>query len=311
MNSSTGASGGAIALLSGSAVVQSSTFYLNSATNGQGGAIYAGAGSLTLVNSTISDNSSGWGAITGYPLSDTSDADIKIINSTITGNSSNGIYQLRGTLNVYNSILSGNGTNCGSQDISGSCPTNGTNGNVVVADANLLPIGLYGGTNWTYTRLLLPGSKAICAGSSSYLATSYTGLSAAITTDQRGFALDPSCTTSGAIDAGAVQTNQYVVTTNDDSNDGSCTSSLCSLRDAITAANAASGDITFASGLSGETITLGTNTSTGDIALPSITGTANLLGPGASLLSISGNSDAQVDIVLTVDNDATVFLYMG
>ena len=80
------------------------------------------------------------------------------------------------------------------------------------ANPLLLQLGNYGGT--TETMALAPGSAAICNGSASLAS------SASVTADQRGFALDPTCA-SGLVDAGAVQTNQYVVNSLADSSDGS------------------------------------------------------------------------------------------
>ncbi len=95
--------------------------------------------------------------------------------------------------------------------------------------------------------ILLPGSAAICAGSASAAS------SAGVAVDERGFALDPACP-SGAVDAGAIQTNQYMVTTTNDASDASpnCvsgTGSACSLRDALALNNVTAGDITFAPSL--------------------------------------------------------------
>jgi hypothetical protein len=111
----------------------------------------------------------------------------------------------------------------------------------------------------TLTMMPLSGSPAIGAGSGSKL-----------TPDQRGFA----CSTCGASDLGAVQTNYLTVTTLTDSGAGS-------LRDAITLASAAgSADIIFQSGLTG-TITLASG-------LPNITGDLNIEGSGANVITVSG-----------------------
>jgi CSLREA domain-containing protein/uncharacterized repeat protein (TIGR02543 family) len=98
----------------------------------------------------------------------------------------------------------------------------------------------------------------------------------------------------------------YQVTTlNDDAtgNAANCTtpSSSCTLRDAITAAeanNGGVGNITFASGLTG-TITLTS-------ALPALSGQITIAGPGASSLTISGGNSQTVGSVFTVNSGATV-----
>ena len=109
----------------------------------------------------------------------------------------------------------------------------------------------------------------------------------------------------------------YIVTTTADVTDSTpdCTSgtgSTCSLRDAITAANAAgAGNITFVSSLTSTTspgtITLGAGAA-GDIALPAITGHVNITGPGANQLTVSGNNDRNVGSVFTVNSGAHVTL---
>jgi CSLREA domain-containing protein len=81
----------------------------------------------------------------------------------------------------------------------------------------------------------------------------------------------------------------FVVTKTADTNDGTCNAD-CSLREAITAANAAASadTITFAAGANG-TITLGS-------ALPALAnnGTLTITGNGAATTSISGNNAVRV-----------------
>jgi sugar lactone lactonase YvrE len=295
--------------------VSNSTFSGNSVTGG-GGAILAAGGTLTVSNSTFSGNSTlvdsgGGGAIYSFqPLMVTNStfygnsaslgggifvegggsSTLMLSNSTFFGNGGGAVYNNYSTLMVSNSILA-SGDTC----LGGGCPTNGSNGNVVGAsNVNLLPLGYYGGP--TQTMLPQPGSTAICAGSDALVP-------AGVTTDQRGFPLNSSC-----VDAGAVQSNYLTVTTVADVTDGSpnCsggTGDTCSLRDAMNAGNSSGyADIAFASDLNGGTITLAS-------ALPSITGLMNLIGPGASNLTVSGNNSSSVSTVLTVDSSAAAFLY--
>ena len=95
------------------------------------------------------------------------------------------------------------------------------------------------------------------------------------------------------------QAATYTVTTTADSNDGSCTPALCSLRDAIAAANGngTADTISFASGVTG-TIDLG--------SVLDITTTNGLWinGPGASALTISGQGSSGV---LKLVNSAPFF----
>jgi len=151
-----------------------------------------------------------------------------------------------------------------------------------------------------------PTPTVVPQGGSSALTNGEAGTS--VTTDQRGFALDATCS-SGSVDAGAVQTNQYVVTTLMDQTDSSpeCasgTGTTCSLRDAIGLADSlpstGGADITFLPSLTStgsQTITLGAGTA-GDQGLPEMTGQVNILGPGANRLTISGNNDKKVGTVL-------------
>ena len=89
------------------------------------------------------------------------------------------------------------------------------------------------------------------------------------------------------------------VNTTADSSDSSC-GSTCSLRDAINQANSDnSGDtIQFNSSLDGGTITLGS-------ALPAINANITITGPGANLLTISGNNNFSVGSVFTISSGVT------
>ncbi len=72
----------------------------------------------------------------------------------------------------------------------------------------------------------------------------------------------------------------------------------CTLRDAITAADANGGNIMFNTGLSG-TITLGS-------PLPALTGQITISGPGASVVTVSGNGSTTVGSIFTINSGATV-----
>jgi CSLREA domain-containing protein len=284
-----GGGGGIFNDYGGTVTVANSTFSGNSG-GADSGAIHNNS-TLTVINSTFFGNSApnGGGGITN-------NGTLKVTNSTFSGNTSTnhagGIYNTA-SLTVTNSILSGNtGGDCGGDNGAG-CPTIAGNGNAVsVSNINLAPLGWNGG--YTQTMIPLPGSAAICGGLSS-LALNASGN--ALATDQRGFGFNNAACSTGQVDAGAVQSNYLTVTTLTDSNDGSCTASSCSLRDALTAANSTypSGtDITFLPSLflSGSpavatpgTINLSTGTNT---QLPAIAGNVNLAGPGANLLTVSG-----------------------
>ena len=87
----------------------------------------------------------------------------------------------------------------------------------------------------------------------------------------------------------------FTVTTLDDHDDGTCNGSDCTLREAINAANNHSGKdfINFAAGLTG-TIQLAS-------ALPNITTTMDIQGPGANVVAVRRNTSA-LHRIFTVDN---------
>ncbi|MGB6742615.1 MAG: Ig-like domain repeat protein, partial [Terracidiphilus sp.] len=181
--------GGGIANL-GTLTVTGSTISGNSASTGQGSGIF-NAGTLTVTNSTIAGNAAS-GGVGGGVMN--ASGTLTVTDSTISGNSAaggGGIYGVGTTVNLANSIVSGNSADA---DIDGGFTDKG--GNLVgVGGINLAPLGNYGGP--AQTMIPLPGSPAIC----------FINPSAATGTDQRG---DPRTTTYNAItcqDSGAVQSN--------------------------------------------------------------------------------------------------------
>ena len=284
-NNSTKSGGGGIANV-GTLTVIDSTFSDN--YGGQGGGGIDNSGTLTVSNSTFSGNSGTGGGINNSGT-------LTVSNSTFSGNSGSAIYNGSGTLTVSNSIFSSNSgggiSNNGAtanasynvffnNTVNGSeadCTGCTSNTNAIDDDPKLAQLGNYGGT--TQTMLPQPGSAAICAGSAALVPPG-------LTTDQRGFPLNPSC-----VDAGAVQTNYLMVNTihDDGIKLGSCPSSSCSLRDAITQANSdGMGDIAFQPGLTG-TIVIGPLG-----PFPPLGGQINLVGPGAGNLTVSGNNETGV-----------------
>jgi hypothetical protein len=286
-NNTGGNGGGIINGLSGTLTVTNGTFYGNSDTAGIGGGGILNVGTLTVSGSTFTGNSGAngggifnnmgnatvnnstfYGNIAAYKGGGIeNDGTMTVINNTISGNTSGGvgggIDGDVGTLTLTNSIVAGN--------MGGDCNNCGTppSNNRIGGDPKLGPLQYNGGI--TQTMMPLPGSPAIGA-----------GLSSTLTTDQRGFARP---TGSGvASDLGAVQTNYLTVTNLNDSAAGS-------LRDAMaTAISDGYGDIIFQSGVTG-TITLQNG------ALPSIFGNVNIAGPGANLLTVSGNNSNVVFVI--------------
>ena len=304
---SAGAYGGAISVGSGTGTVTDSTFYENSVSSG-GGAI-ENLATLTVTDSTFFNNYASYYAGAVYSQG-TLTADDNIFSQNSANLLGGGIYKHSGTVTAEYNVFYNNLAGGSEDDCNGCTSTNSSFG----VNPKLLPLGYYGGM--TETMALGPGSAAICAGLGS------DALSAGVTADQRGFGFDRTCP-SGYWDAGAVQTNQAVVTTLNDQADNfsECihgTGNSCSLRDAIGAANeffainGTGADITFLPSLtsisSPGTIKLGAG-SAGDSGLPAITGTVNIIGPGANQLTVSGNNDFNLNSVITVDSGATVTLY--
>jgi CSLREA domain-containing protein len=275
--------GGAITNI-GTLKVTGSTFNGNSASTGS--AIYSLSG-LSIANSTFTDNHA---TILSGAVTFTSGT-LTVANSTFVGNTAafgpnegTSLYNdgnppsAPASMIVTNSLLDApaTGAACVTTATPSDCPVSGTNGNVVEAlsTLNLASLGYYGGP--TETFLPMPGSPVHCASPS----TTFPG------TDQRGFEGDLSCG-AGLVDSGSVQANYLTVDTTADDPGTAATScgANCTLRDAIsTALTAGNGDIDFASGVTGS-IVLGATLPTIDT-----TGSVNIAGPGANLLSVSGAS---------------------
>ncbi|MGH9588126.1 MAG: beta strand repeat-containing protein [Acidobacteriaceae bacterium] len=208
----TGNVGGGGIYSSGTLAVLDSTISGNSATSTTPNPLYGGGiasnggNGITVTGSTISGNTITAVSALGGGIGDVSGT-LVVTDSTISGNtassggSGGGIYPGASGIILANSIVAGN-TAQTNADVAATYTDKG--GNLVgTSGINLAPLGTYGGP--TQTMLPLPGSPALCAGSSS-LAQDANGN--ALTTDQRGFTVGAaSYCTSGKIDAGAVQTN--------------------------------------------------------------------------------------------------------
>jgi hypothetical protein len=197
-NSANGGFGGGIAN-TGTLTLNNSTISGNSASTGQGSGIF-NTGTLTITNSTIAGNAAAGGV--GGGIMNTGGGTLTVNDSTISGNSATGgggIYGIGTTVNLANTIVSGNTADA---DIDGSITDNGGN-QTGVTGINLAALGSYGGP--TQTMPALPGSPAICFGT----LTNWTA--ASLTADQRGFALLSTYCPAGSVDSGAVQTNYALV----------------------------------------------------------------------------------------------------
>jgi CSLREA domain-containing protein len=129
--------------------------------------------------------------------------------------------------------------------------------------------------------------------------------------DRRGWGIRHSVITGAGLTAGAVVGltspafgADYTVNNTYDPGDGSCTPGGCTLREAVTYANAHPGpdNIQFQSGLSG-TITLGIY---GELP---ITGPTYIYGPGPDVLTVSGNHTSRIFNVDPTTAGNVVFIY--
>jgi hypothetical protein len=183
---------------------------------GYGGAIFTGGGDLDVSNCTIAANTSDR---SGAGIE--AQGSVTVISTTFfgnqTGNDGGAIDNYFGQFSVQvgDSILDGDSakgegpefqnsvTSLGNNLVSETDSSTGWIGTgtmVSPLDAQLAPLGIYGGTNQTIP--LLPGSPAIGAGS----ATDYAGTTTPITTDERGEPLD-----SPNPDIGAFQSQGFTI----------------------------------------------------------------------------------------------------
>lgn len=281
-----------------------STVSNNTATGSSTGGGIASFGGTTIANSTISGNiatGSGGGNGGGLRLSS---AGATITSSTITNNSAAGANSAGGLrdnlapVNIRNSILAGNVSNTTVPDVSfagggdlqsggynlignrGTLTFSGTNDQSGTAAAPLNPqlasLRIFGGT--TPVHALSLTSPAFDKGA----------VDSAIATDQRGFnrradisSIPNAPNTGDASDIGAVEMQTVFVTNTNDSGSGS-------LRQLILGAPAGS-DIMFDPTVFNvvRTITL----TSGEMAFSK---NLTVSGPGANLLTVSGNNASRV-----------------
>jgi len=170
-----------------------------------GGGIYSNY-DLSLSNTTVANNSitsGGNGLGGGIYSSGLSGNFLTVTNTTITGNSADGqgggIYSSR-SVTLANSIVAGNSPSLSDVVNNGGTETNSGGNLIGVTGLNLAPLANYGGPTQAY--LPLPGSAAICAGTS--------GNANGLTTDGRGFSRTTTYGSTTCVDSGAVQTNYAV-----------------------------------------------------------------------------------------------------
>ena len=267
----------------------------NSATKEGGGLATLFGGTSTLIDCTVSGNT----APAGGGLSNASST-LTLTNSTLSGNTATGdgggLYNTGGAATLTNVTISANSAVTGggvsstgtgatlkltntivaNQTAGGDVDGSSTGGNNVIGvSPGLSPLGDYGGP--TLTMALLPGSPAIGQGASG---------SGVPTTDQRGFARGAS------VDIGAFQTQSGLVVNTAFGGGGSAADQL-SLPQAVNLANVQStaDTISFsqAAFATPQTITL----TAGQLSLTD-KATTTINGPGAMLLSVSGDNASRV-----------------
>ena len=302
--------------------IEQSTLTVNK-TGSKGGGIY-NAGTLSLTNVTISGNTakvSGGGLFNFSGTSNLNNVTVSANTADIDANGSGeggGIFRSGGTVNFKNTLIGGNADNSAAtkhpdcwgiltsqgynliQNTTG-CNINGdATGNLIGVNPNLGPLQNNGGT--TSTHELLVGSPAIDAGNPT------AGSCAA--TDQRG----KSRPQGARCDIGAFEVEDpaqpgpvfnvvAVVGTNDDLDDGVCSFTHCSLREAIHAANTRPNDSTpdeIHFSLTGESPVIQVGSALPTISSPLIIdGTTQ---PGGSLILDGSNATGCVD-GLTISGD--------
>ncbi|MEY2511173.1 MAG: hypothetical protein QOE26_1936 [Verrucomicrobiota bacterium] len=311
-NTSSAQSGGALAGFFGGYTLDNCTFANNTASNG-GGGIFNQNGALLLTNCTLANNTA---SQTGGGIHNQGDGNgfagiATVTSSTFSRNAApngGGIYNT-GTnagnsfVQLGNTILYSTGADLGANLVNDGSGTSITSSGYNLSSDNgggfLTAAGdqkninpqlgaLQDNGGPTKTMALLPNSPAQDQGKN------FSGPTA---TDQRGLPRTtdlpsvPNASGGDSTDIGAVEMTviaPLIVTTTADHDDGSCGGGDCTLREAINAANAANGinTILFVSGLSGA-ITL-------QSALPAITDSVTIVGPGARVLSVSGNTASRV-----------------
>ncbi len=333
-NSASGGSGGAIGNGNRS-TVNNSTFSNNSASGGNGGAISNGSIS-TVNNSTFSGNTTpnGFGGAIYNPTGTSI-----VSSSTLSGNSAtNGgggaIFSgSNSTLVLHNSIVAGNSVGSGgnSPNISGTATggdfnlVNDTAGatlagthNITGQDPKLGSLTDNGGP--TKTIALLSGSPAIDAGDSPF------------ETDQRGGVRpydEPSIANAaggngsdiGAFESDAPSSSAPIVINTTDDSIGACSTTNCSLREAIQAANNNPdiSTITFDPAVFATKRSIGITTT-----LPTITSSIILTGPSApgtgvtlqnttetGLLSVRGGTLQIANLTLTSSGTSGITNFSG
>ena len=291
-----GADGGGVANYGTLSMIESTVSHNSTELNSVGGGLF-NDGTMTLINSTVANNF----ALYGGGLFNDGSGTLTLDDCTIAGNTAQpglggGIDNAgTGTVTLENTIVAAShgspggdiaGTVSGSNNLIDDAATaggltNGASGNLVGVDPQLGALGYNGGP--TQTMALLPGSPAIDAGSNA-------PISLGIIADQRGAPrLNGKSVDIGAFESGPTT---IVVTSLADVN--STTIDLfapdgITLREAIAFAGAdPSGDTIVFSPLLKGAIDLSQG------ALPTITNSLTIDGPGANVLTIDAQGQSGI-----------------
>jgi hypothetical protein len=281
---SAGNSGGGIQTLSDTVTIQNCTIAGNTA-RGPGGGICGGA--VKIQNSTITGNSVGNNR--GGGIDCQSLTSLILENSIVAGNTAGSRPDIATgvaiTSNGHNFIGTTAGISGGVQAGDKTFANTGkTLPDLLETEAGVPVLKSNGGP--TLTIAVVPGSPAIDAGDNP------SASNAGLTTDQRGFGRAQPFASGGpaTVDIGAVEMRSFLVTTTADTHVNGQTT----LREALTQANAAGGNyITYSKTTAGGAVnfhdgTARTITVTGS-AVPPLTSSVTITGPGEKLLAVSGN----------------------
>ncbi|HEY8559774.1 MAG TPA: choice-of-anchor Q domain-containing protein [Pyrinomonadaceae bacterium] len=333
-NNVAGAGGGGLSNLSTDILSNAVTNISNSTVTGnsalaEGGGVSNVGGTLNMTNNTVSHNHS---ALLGGGIVNVAGALVGTVrmrnnilaqNTAVLGSniiSSDGL----GIINSFGNNLIGNNldisANFAASLVIGGLPQPNVNADIVgsvavgyqLIDPVLGPLQNNGGP--TDTRALGAGSPALDRANNCVTTNACPGFNspAALTTDQRGAgfarAVDGDGDAAALVDIGAYESQfvptgaTFTVTNLNDTAPNGCTPEDCTLREAIIAANTSPGPdtINFTPGLNG-TIPL-----TPGFDQLVVASDVYIDGPGARVVSVSGQNANRVFLVTGVGTNATI-----